>query len=213
LKQDIKDLSVLASYIGASPGSGAYEFRISAPLSASMVQVELKKSNSARLHDIVWRRTLELIRSLSSATSLTSDEARIFGAVTKSVNKLGATWPSELRNSINYTPGCGYTTVRRQTQIPQFGFVQVDPSVPMNNAIGRLETSVASIEKGGLLANLQTANRIMVDLVLVLDAMARALYEEIVQRRNIDRRWLNARNRFFSDQFKVFNNSDWPYAA
>ena len=46
-----------------------------------------------------------------------------------------------------------------------------------------------------------------------LDSLTRALYVELVDRHNLDRRWHNARSDFLREQFRIYGMPSWPYRA
>jgi hypothetical protein len=99
------------------------------------------------------------------------------------------------------------------TSIKAFANLKVDPACNFETALDRLENNVTGLSRtAGVSGDLSAATRVLMDLTFALDAMASALYGEVVDRRHIDRRWMNARVDFLRRQFSNFGNHGWPYA-
>lgn len=213
---DVSNLHTLSGSIGPSPGAGPFILECKAAQTVGYLDVSLKKASRSRLHDLIWRMTFDQIRTLSeiSTTGSRNNEERLLLALRTSSNVLGITWPSDLRNLINYGPGQGYFAVRKQAGLKAFGDLSIDPASNFDEALDRLENNVTSLSRRlGVLGNPTAATKVLMDVTFALDAMTSTLHSEVIERRHIDQRWINARADFFRQRFNQFNSHEWPYLA
>lgn len=197
-----------------SLGSGPFVLELSNATSYSQREVLLRRSGSSRVHDAVWHIWFEELRKLLSATTTTRSqdlESRLYLSQVRAANALGDSWPSDLRNLLNYVPGVGYGAVRGDTPAAVFGSISPDPSPTLEFVIDRLEANASVLSAGRPIEDqVRQATRVLIDMCFVLDAIVTALVTEITQRRNLDRRWVNARRRFIQSQTVSYTSKTWP---
>ena len=104
-------------------------------------------------------------------------------------------------------------SVRNRSGINAFGNIRVDLASNFDEALDRLENNVSALSRhAGVLGDPAAATKVLVDITFVLDSIASTLHSDIVERRHIDRRWINARVQFFRRKISQFTNRDWPYS-
>jgi hypothetical protein len=163
---------------------------------------------------LIWRLLFELVDDMYTVgRSSGGNEERMLLALRTSAAALGSTWPSELRNRVNYGAGIGYCSVRRRSILKAFGRIQVDPATSFSDGLTRLENNVAALPRtSGVMGDLNGVTSILIDVTFILDAIAKELLQDVVERRRIDKRWNRARSEFFEDQFRSFGGRSWPHA-
>ena len=172
-KTSAANLHALSGSTGPAPGSGPFILECSPAPTVGYLNVSLRKAKRTRLHDLIWRMTFDQIRALSqiSINGSRGDEERLFLALRTSANILGITWPSDLRNLVNYGPGQGYFSVRNRSGINAFGNIQVDPASNFDEALDRLENNVSALSRhAGVLGDPAAATKVLVDITFVLDS-------------------------------------------
>jgi len=124
------DKDAIGIFCGAqkqAPAAGAYRVIASENLTKARFEVTYKKCNRSHFHEAVWLETSEItkqihtwVRTLSSSRKPTDDEIlairsmELFQGV-KFIDQ--QTWPSTLRNSLNYRPGFGYRSVPKHNSL------------------------------------------------------------------------------------------------
>lgn len=204
----------LAGTAGSNPGAGPYSLECGAYLSSTVREIMIKRSQQTRSHDAVWGLWHSELRTCTQAVAALKAgdaEARFYLSIARAANSLGETWPSELRNALNYTNAHGYGAVRHRTPSAVYGTVPIDPPSTVGVLIGRLEQNVAGLDKGlPLVRQLGAATRVLVDLTFSMDVLLRELIQEVMERRRIDRRWAKRRADFAKLHAKGFSVEDWP---
>ena len=214
-RSTVTNLHILSNSASRSLGQGPFLLECSPALTVSYLNVSVRKSGRSRVHDLIWRLVFETVAGLASIAKAGAGslEDRLYAALDRSAQLLGPAWPSDLRNLINYSPGKGYTNVRRSPGINAFGVIQAKQSPTFADALNRLEDNLARLPmRATVLDNPTIATAILVDLTFALDAIATDLHQEVVDRRHLDRRWNNSRNDFIRRQFSLFEARSWPYA-
>jgi hypothetical protein len=213
-QSDVSCLKAISPVATTPSGAGPYIIECGPQITVSQLEVRIRRAERSRLHDLVWRLIFEEFRSLvpkKGATAGGEQEERLFVAILRSSNLLGLDWPSSLRNLVNYAPGIGYASVRRESRIGVFGSIAIQQPATFADTLDRLENNVAAISPRELPANLPLAVRILVDLTFALDSYARSLYMEVVERHSFDKRWPHARRDFLRQQFRHYKVQNWPY--
>ena len=77
--------------------------------------------SEANTHEVVWKKMDELIREINNEATKGSDESNIIKNIIKINSKIGVTYPSKLRNKVNYQPLYGLKAVDKSihTVFPQ----------------------------------------------------------------------------------------------
>jgi hypothetical protein len=198
----------------ARAGAAPYTVQCGQHLSATMREVIVKRSRQTRAHDAVWALWHSQLRECASVAIVakSSDpETRFYLTVLNAVNALGEAWPSDLRNALNYTNAVGYGAVRKKVPAAVFGSVAVDPPSTFFELITRLEANTAGLVYGDPLSTqVNRATRVLVDLTFAMDVLFNALLEDLLERRGIDRRWINQRVEFARSHSNSFNVGSWP---
>jgi hypothetical protein len=198
----------------ASHGPGPYVVECGTLLSATLREIRLVRSSQTRAHDAVWQVWFSELRKCAATTLAgkpTSLEARLHVSLIRAANVLGDSWPSDLRNALNYTIKSGYGAVRGEHTVAVHSGVNVDPPSTVSEMISRLEGNAASLVPTlSITDQLPIATRTLVDTTFAMEILLRELLDEITQRRGIDRRWTNTRVRFARLQAERFGVRSWP---
>lgn len=209
-----KRLSALAG--SANLGAGPYDLACQPGAYAARVTVTLAKSKKTRVHDSAFRSFAQIVNDalIAGNTEPLNDITRFLAAYQQACRKLGDSWPSEVRNVVNYMPGVGYGAVRRQPAFAAFNVVETDPSEPFDSVLDRFERNCASVPaiRPPYGAALDLLVKLLVDATLLIDALVRELHDEVRARRGLDIRWSNARRAFTRQQASSYNSEQWPCA-
>lgn len=120
-------ISEYCSGVAKSPGAGAFFATISQDPVTLRYEVTFKKCSRSHFHEAVWlsaaneaKQASDWIEQLSSGRRASSEEMeslramRLFGG---SKFNDPQTWPSVLRNSLNYRPGFGYRSIPKSNNL------------------------------------------------------------------------------------------------
>lgn len=210
-----RDLALKLSAIsGGGVGSGAWAIRCRAATSLGHRDVELRRSQKSRLHELVWSQLFELFEScLLEADGGQGNwlEERFFEAFRRSSKTLGPAWPSDLRNIVNYRPGVGYAAVRRGAGLDAFARIKTRSAYEFEPLLEGFENAVAALPRS-IEEDIPAATRALVHLTFLLSWVAESLQLEVVDRRSIDRRWTTARGGFKLSQGTQYDDRYWPMA-
>ncbi len=64
-------------------------------------------------HEVVWKKLNELIKEIKTYSDLKTDENTILNNIININSKIGATYPSKLRNKVNYQPLFGLDSINK----------------------------------------------------------------------------------------------------
>jgi len=207
-------LGLIAGTAAAQPGSGPYVLECESLLSATQREIKVRRGSQTRVHDAVWSLWFAELRECTRgmiANKAGGDEARLYLSLTRSANILGDSWPSDLRNELNYTTASGYGAIRKAAQSNVYGMVSADSPATVEEMIARLEANIGGLTRGHEISTqIPAATRVLIDSVFAMDMLLRMLLDEVSQRRQIDRRWLNARSAFAKHHANEFTVLSWP---
>lgn len=213
-RESITNLRLLAGG-AAQPGAGCLRFELGPFISATDRQVTLRQ-NKAHLHEAVWRNVFELFGRMMLASNPTAhpEEHQLLGALRETARRLTAAWPSDLRNAVNYLPGCGYKEVLKETDINLGQFLR--KQFPMNSGeiLAQVSGHLARIAPGTLTTDgIPLFCRCLLLLTLVLSETATNLHAELIERNSLDPRWLQLRSGFLKANGIAVNGEIWPFAS
>lgn len=204
---------------GLSPGDGKVGpglrvLTCRPAISATMRVVELRQSSQTRVHDAVWRTWFGFLRPHVTALveqKLNTAELRLYLPQVKAANAIGDSWPSDLRNLVNYVPGLAYGAARGRVSTSAYSGLSAARSETTDAIIGRLESAAAALSGSEpLRSQLVSAARTLTSMTIVLDLIANALFDEVASRHGLDRRWVGARSALRSSQWAEFDGLQWP---
>lgn len=195
-------------------GPGPYVLTCGTQESLTMRAVELRRSSQTRLHDAVWRTWFDFLRQLTSdlvRDKSNAEELRLYLPQVLSANALGNAWPSDCRNLINYIPGLAYGAARGKTPTSTHFGLSANRALTSNGVISRLESDSAAImARLDIRDQLGPVTKLLTSMTFALDAIAHTLFAEVVDRRGVDRRWVNARKQLRHSQWSTFESAEWP---
>ena len=214
-KSEVTVLKGLAPIAPTALGPGPRTLACGAYTSGTVRRIEVTQSSQSRLHDAVWKmwfgHVRDLVLPLVNARSTTS-ELGLYLPQVMAANSLGDSWPSEYRNAVNYVPGLAYGAARGRTPTGTFATVRTAGGLTVDEAIDRLERDSSAVTRQPVRDQLPQCSKLLVSLTFVLDVLAHSLFTEVVQRREIDRRWLSARAALARAQYSSFADRAWPLA-
>lgn len=86
-----------------------------------------------------------------------------------------------------------------------------DPSSTFGEVIARLEANAAGLEHGNPLSKqVGVASKVLVDFAFAMDVLFQVLLADVIERRYIDRRWINKRADFSKVHAEQFGVKPWP---
>jgi hypothetical protein len=203
----------LAPPIPRPPGAGAYKLTCSTRLSETSRELLLRKS-TGRMHDGLWQVWFEICAEYATkhnALRGNSLEDRVFSSIVRTGRHLKHDWPSTIRNLVNYRPGFGYDFIRRVGAIGSFTFIRTDDAEDVERIVNRFENSAAGASAGNAMEQApRTVVQLLVDLAFLVHVAATDLYQEIAERRSLDRRRQNLRQRFLTECGMQCERGIWP---
>jgi hypothetical protein len=146
--------------------------------------------------------------AIGSSTSL---EERLFSALVRSSKILGENWPSAFRNAVNYKPAFAYSAVRRESILQSLGYLRSPLTYDCSLLLDRFETKLAAVRGA---ASLTQQPQIIAELLayytFLLHGLTGALYGELLERHQLDRRWSMSRDRFLAENNIYSSGAPWP---
>lgn len=213
-KGAVEDLRRLAPSSVTRPHAGPLNLTVSPYISATERQIILKPSK-LQFHDAVWGCLQDL---LSEAFAQSNDKAnaleyRLMWCFHEVNHRLGKSWPSSVRNLVNYRPGGSYREVIRDTEIDLARFIRNTFPITFEDLVSFFEDHIVKIKNGGIAANdIPLLVRILGIFTFALSTIAGELHAEVIQRTAGDRRWLQLR-KIFLHQHCVSGEEIWPLTA
>lgn len=191
---------------------GTYELTCGPKVSSGSREILLVK-RSRRLHEQLWATLFDLIIALFDEVGTGvayPQEERLYLAIINSTRVLGLSWPSELRNVVNYRPGFAYTAPRFRSSVDTFTYLASHVQT-IDGVIDRLENNTMVMRSDpSIIAQPKIASRMLVDLTILLSSIAHNLHDEIVDRSGLDRRWLSTKRQFAQQQGILVDGALWP---
>lgn len=214
-KEQAQVLNVLSSTPTQRFNPGPSLLECGPRISSTLRQVRVQRRNtSSGIHELVWREWFRLLQEVCGSeikANPNAAELRLYVPQLRAAEVLGPTWPSDLRNLVNYSTGLAYGSVRGITPTAVFHAVSSQKSLSPFEAATRLETSVAGCSRALPLAKqLTAASRLLVSFAVVLDAITHSLFQDVIERHDLDRRWFEARRQFVRNKSASFESHQWP---
>jgi hypothetical protein len=210
----LRDLRQLAGS-DTQPGAGALNLNIGSYVSATDREITLRPSR-AQLHDSLWIRFHGLVGELfhhadSSANPL---EFRLMWCLNEARNRLGEHWPSEIRNLVNYRPGCGYREVIRATEIDVGSYIRRNSLFTTDKLISKFEDELIKVKADApIIDQIPILCRVLLLFAFTLASVAEELHLELMDRDSADQRWSLMRRRFLQVHCRTDDNRMfWPFA-
>lgn len=211
-RQALSELRTMASS-EEQPGAGALYLAV-APYTTATTRTMILRPSRAQLHDAVWTVTHRLVSEVSAESSeyANPSEHRLWSALKRAGDRLGADWPSRLRNAVNYKPGCGYREVTRTGEIDIARHMARFTLNSVNDLIDEFENEVIAItarlsDPG---ADVRLSSRLL-GLYAVLTAfIVDTLHVDVLERQRGDQRWRNLRSRFLAERCSTPTHRKWP---
>ncbi|WP_156526505.1 hypothetical protein [Cupriavidus gilardii] len=201
----------LATTHSARVTQGTYELSCGEFLSAGIREFNLVK-RQRRLHEQLWTTTFDLFRSLHQDLRdeiISPQEERLFLAISNTANVLGNEWPSALRNAVNYRPGFAYTAPRFKKSVDSFSYLLTQEQ-SIDRIVDRLENNTIAISNDPHIeAQPRVAAKMLADVTILISRIAQALHDEIIDRNDIDRRWLASKRRFAKQHNINLSGGSW----
>jgi len=209
-------LSELRQLAGTTtqPRAGALNLTLGPYVSAMDREIILQPSR-AHLHDSLWNVFHGLVAELFNRTDQTanSSEYRLWWCLHEARLRLGADWPSEIRNIVNYRPGCAYREVIRNPEIDIAPFIRRNSPFTPEGLISKLEDELLKIKAGTPAPDqVPLLCRVLLLFAITASSIAEELHFELIGRAPADRRWSDLRRRFLQQRCATRDvRSFWPF--
>lgn len=186
---------------GRKANQGAFEISIGSALSVTQQQVLMQRTD--KIHEATWKSALGILDRTRRDPGViqAADEADFYDSICTTAFcrvGLGFDWPSAVRNQANYRPGCAYKlgrdTIDAQRTLRRWRDVQTNDIFPVVRDFHRRCLASPS--------ELPSKVGMMITVSLSLFILVRALYRELMDRRRLDSRWEQNRDRY-RDQMDV----------
>jgi hypothetical protein len=210
----VRDLRTLARNAMQSPHSGTFQLKMGRDLSATNREVVLDKMGSSHFHACTWSQVIRDAqwRFDHYATEETNKlEFSLFKCLAFSDRAGKDSWPSELRNRINYRPGFAYTQVNKKPALDLIQFIRKTPFHSMEAVADIYELELRRIAATSSIDNSPSNySRIMFLKTIVLTSLVEELFSEVVERRKLDARGSNKRHSFYKERGMRKVDNVWP---
>jgi hypothetical protein len=182
-------------------GGGAYEFIFEKELSITKSQYSLKHSRNSNYHEAVWKHLAKVLfdtyRNYADEQN-NSLEYRLFSCISDNPEQSQSTWPTALRNAVNYRPGLAYREVRKHRDIDLCSYIKETKMMTFNDVVDAYEITKRGLGTLNVMTNRSEYCRLLVLKAVLLTSLAEALHNDVRSRRGIDERWGKMRTLFYS---------------
>ena len=173
------------------------------------------RPSKVQLHDAVWTAVHRLITDVFAHADQNADplEYRLWWALKRTGDLLGADWASRLRNAVNYRPGWGYREVIRRGQIDMARHIRQRTPATLTELVGKFEDEVIAIAVGARpTEDIKVFSRLLGLYAVLIAAIVEALHAEVLERHGGDQRWRSLRAEFFMEHCGTALNTVWPFS-
>jgi hypothetical protein len=212
-KEAVQYLVSLAQTVTGKPGAGTLFFDIE-PQAGGDCEMHLVGSGRNN-HDAVWHRLKELVTRIFASTDKNSsvDEFRLWWCLSECAKILGDSWPSEIRNDVNYKAGYAYKEVIKNPAIKIAPYIRKVSEVEFGTLLDQFESEVHRIRSyPGLHNDLDTLTKLVALNALILSLIIDEIHLDVLNRVDGDRRWLRLRNEFLTAKCSDDGTRFWPFA-
>jgi hypothetical protein len=200
--------SASLSNFASGLGGGTFELSWDEDISLTQTKYCLHKIKR-RLHDAVWHQTFSQIETLTKKYPLDKcpNELNLFSNITdKRLHKTygNYSWPSEIRNKANYIPGFAYTLVEDKTICNSFkcisNFIKNEQKID-NKLQDSFDNCCESLEVSFFRGHVSALFHMGMGIFYIVQN----LYDDILERRKLDRRMQDKRKAFISKYQRDYN--------
>jgi hypothetical protein len=213
-KVEVQYLVSLAKTVTGKPGAGTMYFDIVPQPSGDS---EMRLTGSGRNnHDAVWCRLKALVTRILAAANLGSsiNEYRLWWCLAESGKLLGDSWPSDVRNGVNYKTGYAYKEVAKKQAIKIAPFVRKTNEIEFGIMLDQFESEVLRLKNyPALQDDLDSLTKLLALNALMLSLIVEEIHLDVLDRVAGDRRWLRMRNEFLSTRCSDDRTKLWPFAG
>jgi hypothetical protein len=202
-RQQLQILQTLAGSARA-PNPGALKFELGQ--SVSVTHREIRLVPAEKIHEATWKTALQIIDQLNRDPKVSKhpDEADFYDSLCTSAFRfpgIGFDWPSYVRVRANYRPGHAYKL--RANHIGVVRTIEYWRKADAADVFSVVRSAhVRCAADTSALTNQVT---MMMNVSFAVFLIVRALYQELLLRRPIDRRWEKARAQY-RDRFPAHRN-------
>lgn len=212
-RQAVSDLRTLAGSAD-QPGAGALYLAVE-PYTTATTRTMTLRPSKAQLHDAVWTVTHRLISDVSAHSDENANptEHRLWWALKRAGDLLGADWTSKLRNAVNYRLGCGYREVTRTGQIDIARHIARFTAGSVNDLADEFEDEVVGIparlrDPG---EDVRLFSRLLGLYAVLAASIVDTLHVDVLERQGGDQRWRGLRARFLAERCSTPSHATWPF--
>ncbi len=213
-KSALLDLRALANVATGRPGAGTLLFEV-LPQQNSDCELHLTESGRNN-HEAVWHCFNKLVGRVFAAANQNSsiDEYRLWWCLSECAKILGESWPSEIRNDVNYKAGYAYREVMRLPKIKASSEIRKLSKMDLSALLASFEAEIYRMQGHSTFQDdLQTRSKLLIINALVLALISEAIHEDVLSRIDGDPRWLRVRKRFLSERCATDTTQFWPFGS
>lgn len=194
-------------------GPGAYRIESKPGVDPTKRRLEVRREKGGRLHDAVWYRIFATLTQTSDMVqhgSRQGDEHSVYSAIQRACRQFGSSWPSDIRNLVNYRPGYAYGSVRRKNSIDTDVFVRSLKVTGIPEMVALFNREMDRVDGFELASAPRQAGRLVVMLASIIQEIAWAVHDDLVVRHALDKRWLLKRSAFLRERGVESGEIRWP---
>lgn len=198
-KVHLNRIRSLGPHGSLNPGPGTYYLAGVTPLSATFAEYKFRKSKQ-QVHDAIWKRLFQYLTSLIDDPLLATVPREVLFYDLLTTTTLHSayqfhSWPSTIRIKANYSPGFAYVLLENNDASKTKRLLNHWQEMDEAQLIKNLRTAVAG-STPSTKTDFAEHVRLLHDITQSLFFLSRKLYEELLERKDIDRRWEQRRKQF-----------------
>jgi hypothetical protein len=194
-----QDLTGFRTLAGSKyhPRAGTFNLELGPYVSATGRKLQLRPSGAAS-HESLWAGFEKIMSQVHSKTdeAASPQEYRLYGCITDITKRLGPSWPSGIRNLVNYVPGRAYREVIGVRAIDISSYVRQRSPLSVDKLISGFEDELVRVKAVNPYDDLALLCRLLLIDAICITELASGLHRELVERGSDGRGWLNARRSF-----------------
>jgi hypothetical protein len=214
-RQAVSEFRTMSS-AADQPSAGALNLSLGPYLTATNREVRLCPTRG-QLHEAVWKNVGDILEEMFIACDASANplEYRTLWCFKEARSRMfSPSWPSLVRNAVNYLPGCGYGEVLRKTDINVGKYLKRSYPFGSEEVVSEFEDHVLKIKPGmHPTDDVPLFCRLLLLFTLVIAGMTSSLHAELLERNGLDRRWSIQRDRFLRSRGVLQEHQTWPFAA
>lgn len=205
----------IGTEIKHSPKTGTFNFLCDPAFDrGTRTNLQLQASNANNFHEGIWNGiSIYFGAHLNTKGLKLTPESRILNVLCK-FNEVQSSWPSQLRNSVNYRPGFSYRAVHGCDNLKLFNLFQKYTGRSLQELVDAYEALASKTHTKKIENSPENFCEALILRTLVFDALLNEFRNEIASRLNFNGKRQRARTAYLRSNNLVNEAGQaWPYVS